>query len=169
MNAAAKPTRRRRQIKTIEFDGQAVYVKKLVRDATDLLVTGRARSVTEAAEMLGYDRAHLSRMLNKPHNKMYLAYAARSHLFSAAPIAAQALVDLLRSDNGKVALDAARFVLGMQGIGPTERSGSSVNLHVSPGYIIDLSGKPHTSAEVVDAEDIEPIEDDTAALIKRLG
>jgi hypothetical protein len=110
-----------------------------VRDAIELLCTGRARTITAAAAKVGLTRERLSRAFSEPHNAEALrARAAREVALSSGRAAAR-LNQLIDSTSQRVALEATKFSLGVAGIKPASDAVSvNVGLELRAGYVIDL-------------------------------
>jgi hypothetical protein len=94
-------------------------VPKKIRLAVDALASGEARTVKEAAEKFGgISREYLSRSLSKPECAQYLKDKAARAVAMGAARAAAKLNELVDSTSQKVALDAAKYSLGVAGIKP---------------------------------------------------
>jgi hypothetical protein len=112
-------------------------VSRRVRHACDLLITGECKTITAAAKRAGLSREHLSRTLRSPHGQVFWTQRAVETIRAAAPIAAQRLVSLLHGASEHVAFDAAKHVLGIEGIAPAERPSVQVNLNQNVGFVVD--------------------------------
>ncbi|MET3299680.1 hypothetical protein [Bradyrhizobium diazoefficiens] len=110
-----------------------------VREAIASIVTGDCKTITAAAEKVGFTREHLSRQLSKPHVTEYLHQKVRRHLAAAAAQAGATKVDLLSSPNEMVKDKASSFILSLAGIQPSSQPSVNVNIDVRAGYVIDLS------------------------------
>lgn len=131
-------------------------ISKRVRHAVDLLVTGRARTQVDAATQAGLSRERLCRALREDHVQGYLEQAVKRTLAtSRAPAAATLLRLLTEAKSEHVQKDAATTLLGINGIGITDR-GPVVNVGVSVGYVIDLRGAGDTTPLI----DVTPGADD---------
>jgi hypothetical protein len=117
-------------------------ISKRVRGAIDLMVSGDAKTIREAAEKVGLARESLSRALSTPHVAEHLRMKVLRSLAMAAARAGAVKVDLLDSDNAIARDRASSFVLGLAGIQPATSPSLSVNIEVKAGYVIDLSDNP---------------------------
>jgi tyrosine-protein phosphatase YwqE len=131
---AAKPAKKER-------------ISKRLAQAIDLLAKGRAITQKAAAEAVGMNAEHLSRSLKKEHVRVFLAQRMRSTIALGALRASERVIELVDADSEHVSLDAARHVLAIEGIKPAETSQVSVNVNVSPGYVIDLSNGPERGSD----------------------
>jgi hypothetical protein len=62
------------------------------------------------------------------------------------------LLELVDASSEHVSLDASKHVLAIEGIRPPDQGQVSVNVGVSVGYVIDLSGNGgNPSATTIDA------------------
>jgi hypothetical protein len=112
--------------------------KKVIR-AIDLMIGGKAKNITEAADQVGIARETLSRNLSRPDIGETMRQKVVRSLAMAAGRASAVKVDLMESDNAIVRERASSFVLGMIGIAPQPNPASvSINLEIKAGYVIDL-------------------------------
>lgn len=121
-----------------------------VRDACDLLASKQCKTITDAAAAVGLTREHLSRELSKPHVQVFLQREARRTITNAAMRASYRVVELLDASSEHVSLDAAKHVLGINGIKPAADAQVSVSIDIKAGYVIDLSDTPGDRAKVVE-------------------
>ena len=113
-------------------------VPKKVRQAIELLVTGQCKSITKAAEKVGWARETLSRRLSRPECAEALRTRAAREVALSSGRAAARLNQLIDSTSQKVALEATKFSLGVAGIRPAADN-VSVNVGIQvAGYVIDL-------------------------------
>lgn len=128
-----------------------------VREAIHLLCYGQAKTVKSAAEKVGLTRERLSRALSEPHIAEYLRTRAARTVGLASGRAAARLNELIDSTSQKVALDAAKFALGVAGIKPAADNVSvNIGLEIKAGYVIDLSERDDPSvAKLVNGTAIE--------------
>lgn len=120
-------------------------ISKKVMKAISLMIDGKAKNITEAAEQVGIARETLSRNLSRPDVADTMRQQVIKSLAAAAARASAVKVDLMESENAIVRERATSFVLGMIGVAP-EQKPTSVNVNVSAGavwgYIIDLRPDP---------------------------
>lgn len=121
---------------------RAPTMSPLVLQACELLLSGNALTITEAAAQLNCTRDHLSRQLNRDHVKAYLQQSAKLETSLAVGFAAKVKLDLLRTGaSEKVRNDIATELMAMSGIqAPKQGNNTNVSVSVSAGYIIDLTG-----------------------------
>jgi hypothetical protein len=96
-------------------------ISKKVTRAIDLMIGGKAKNITEAAEQVGIARETLSRNLSRPDVGEQMRTKVMKSLAMAAGRASAVKVDLMESDNAIVRERASSFVLGMIGIAPRRR------------------------------------------------
>jgi hypothetical protein len=111
-----------------------------VKKVVNLLESGQAKTITEAATIVGVSREFISRSLGKVHVTDWLHARAKKKLSMAVVRAATVKVALLDSASDHVRNDASSEILQLADIRPTPNSSPLVNVNVSPGYIINLSG-----------------------------
>lgn len=126
-------------------------ISKKLRKALDLLASVEGIEKQAAAHEAGITPEHLSRSLNKDHVQAYLTRKAKRHLTLAVLRASNVKVDLLAAESERVRSDVASEVLALQGIKPVEDKRASVNINITPGYVINLS-QAGDQAKVVDAD-----------------
>ena len=114
-------------------------ISKKVTRAIDLMITSKAKNITEAAEQVGIARETLSRNLSRPDVAEHMRTKVLRSLTMAAGRASAVKVDLMDSDNAIVRERATSFVLGLIGIAPQQGPAVSINLEIKAGYVIDLS------------------------------
>jgi hypothetical protein len=127
--------------------GKPKRVPRKVANAIRLIETGEVTTIKAAAERVGLSREHLSISLGKPHIQVFLAQRARQTIGAGVLRAAVRAVELIDASSEHVSLDASRGVLAIEGIKPAEASQVSVNVNVSPGYVIDLSNGPERGSD----------------------
>jgi hypothetical protein len=137
-----------------------------VRQAIELLVTGQCKSITKAAEKVGWARETLSRRLSRPECAEALRTRAAREVALSSGRAAARLNQLIDSTSQRVALEATKFSLGVAGIKPAPDNVSvNIGLELRAGYILDLRepGDHAPTAKVIDHEagvvvDAKPVE-----------
>ena len=115
--------------------------KKVIR-AIDLMLGGKAKNITEAAEQVGIARETLSRNLSRPDVAEQMRTKVMKSLAMAAGRASAIKIDLMESDNAIVRDRATSFVLGMIGVAPQQNPTVNISVGVASGYIIDLRPDP---------------------------
>lgn len=140
----------RNLIETEQKDGRETPIPRRVRHACDLLLSGEVGTIKAAAERVNLSREHLSRMLSRDHVRAYIARKTRENIAGLQMRAAAVLGSLLdRADSEHVKKDVALKVLALNGILPDGEGGVQVNVNVTPGYVIDLSG-PDGKGPIID-------------------
>jgi hypothetical protein len=122
--------------------GAPKRVSKKVSKAIDLMIGGKAKTITEAADQVGLARETLSRNLSRPHVAEIMRQRVVKSRAMAAGRASAVKIDLMESDNAVVADRASSFVLGLLGIQPATTPSVNLNIEVKAGYVIDLSDDP---------------------------
>lgn len=121
-----------------------------VRKGCEALVSGAAKTVTDAAKLANISREELSRALSKPHVAEFLKQKACRALAMAAGRAAAKKVELLEAESEHVQNDASTYLLALAGIKPAADAQVSVNIELKAGYVIDLRDDP--PVRTIDAE-----------------
>lgn len=122
--------------------GSPRRISKKVSTAIDLMVSGEAKKISEAAEKAGLARESLSRALSKPHVAEHMRTKVQRALALASARAGATKVELLDSPNEMVRDRASTFVLGLAGIQPATSPSLNVNIEVKAGWVIDLTDDP---------------------------
>lgn len=125
-------------------------ISKRIKRACDALVSGDAKTVTEAAERVGLSREHLSRYLSKPHIAEYLRQKACRSLAIDAARAAAVKGQLLNAGSEHVQNEVSTYLLALAGIKPSTSPQVAVNIEIRAGYVIDLRDDP--PVRTIDAE-----------------
>jgi len=87
-----------------------------------------------------------------PHVEAFIARESRKTIAHGKMRASARLLELVDASSEHVSLDASKHVLAIEGIRPPDQGQVSVNVGVSVGYVIDLSGNAsNPSATVIDA------------------
>ncbi|MCC6314809.1 MAG: hypothetical protein IT337_12445 [Thermomicrobiales bacterium] len=115
-----------------------------MQQALALLAT-RGMTQRDAARKAGISEFHLSRELRKPQIQAFIARKARESISVGALRASARVLELLDAASEHVSLDASKHVLAIEGIRPPDQSQPLVNIAISPGYVIDLSGGSHVA------------------------
>lgn len=120
--------------------GKPKRVPRKVRHAIRLILSGEVTTVKAAAERAGLSREHLSKSLGMPHIEAFIASESRKTIAHGKMRASARLLELIDASSEHVSLDASKHVLAIEGIRPPDQGQVNVNVGVSVGYVIDLSG-----------------------------
>lgn len=112
-----------------------------IAKAVLLLVSGECKTQKAAAERVGMNASHLCEMLARPKIQAFIARETRKTISQGTMRASARLLELVDASSEHVSLDASKHVLAIEGIKPPENNQVSVNVGVSVGYVIDLSGQ----------------------------
>lgn len=126
-------------------------VPKKVRTACDAIVSGHAKTVTDAAAHAGISREYLSRQLSKPHVAEYLRQKAARTVAIASGRASARIGELIDASSEHVSFDASRHVLAIAGIKPAADPNVSLNIELKAGWVIDLR-EDDERGKIVDAD-----------------
>jgi hypothetical protein len=113
-----------------------------VRQAIRLLLSGECKTIKAAAVRVKIDYSHLSEQLRKPAARVFMEQRTRETIVSAQMPAASTLVRLLNARSEHVQADVAKYALAIAGIAPPQGSQVTVNVDVSPGFVINLGEGP---------------------------
>jgi hypothetical protein len=109
----------------------------------------------EAAKLSGISEFHLSRELKKPQIQAFIA-RKRSEIIAIGSLkAATRAVDLIDAESEHVAAKVSLAILAHTGDVKGDSAQLAVNVGVSVGYVIDLSGQtqqPQPVVQVVEHE-----------------
>ncbi|OSJ22147.1 hypothetical protein BSZ19_47035 [Bradyrhizobium japonicum] len=132
-------------------------ISKKVTKAIELMLGGKAKNITDAADLVGMPRETLSRNLHRDDIEDQIRKHCRRALIMAAPRAAAVKVELLESENSIVRERASSFALSMIGIAP-QASGAAVNVSIEQkaGYVIILTDDPPKVDEAGLMTDVTP-------------
>jgi hypothetical protein len=119
---------------------QKPRISPRIRQAVDLLAKGTARTQRDAASKVGLSEEHLCRMLKKPQVRAFLAERTRQTLSLGSVRAGQRLVELLDGSSEKVALEASRHVLALDGFTPPSSPQIVNTFNLLSGYDVVLPG-----------------------------
>lgn len=131
-------------------------IPKRVRQAISMLVSGRAITQKAAAEAVGMHEATLCRQLKRSTVRVFYEREARDSIARGVMRASARLMDLVDGESEHVSFDAAKHVLGIAGIKPSNDSQVSVSVDIRAGYVIDLSRglrgeRVSQAVEIIDA------------------
>lgn len=118
-----------------------------VKRAIEALVTGEVKFQKEAAKLVGLSDTYLCGALKKPAAEVYYSRRSREIIRGATMRASARAVQLLDAQSEHVSADMTKHLLAINGIKPAEASQVSVNVNVSPGYVIDLSNGPERGSD----------------------
>jgi ParB-like chromosome segregation protein Spo0J len=117
-------------------------IPRKVHQAIELIATGRAKTITAAAERVGYARETLSKHLSRPECIEAMKARAAKEVALGSGRAAARLNELMEGPSAKVALEATKYSLGVAGIKPADTAVNvNLGLELKAGYVIDLSGR----------------------------
>lgn len=120
--------------------GKERPISKRLRRVVDLLVSGECKTQKAACVRIGMHPDHVCRELKKPQVQAFIARRTRETISAGTMRASARLLELVDASSEHVSLDASKHVLAIEGIRPPNDSQVSVNVGVSVGYVIDLSG-----------------------------
>jgi hypothetical protein len=120
-----------------------------IAKAVRMLLSGECKTQKAAAERVGMNASYLCDVLTRPKIQAFIARETRRNITQGTMRASARLVELVDASSEHVSLDAAKHVLAIEGIKPPEQGQVSVNVGVSVGYVIDLSGQAGHGAPVV--------------------
>jgi hypothetical protein len=131
--------------------GKEPRISKRMRKVLTLLAT-RGMTQREAAKRGGMSETYLSTALRKPEIGAFIARESRRNIQISAWRASNRIAELVDASSEHVSLDASKHVLAIEGIRPPDQGQVSVNVGVSVGYVIDLSGSaPGKPVTTIDA------------------
>lgn len=119
-----------------------------MRKVLTLLAT-KGMTQREAAKQGGMSETYLSTALRKPEIGAFIARRSRENIQIGVLRASARINELVDAQSEHVSLDASKHVLAIEGIRPPDQGAINVNVGVSVGYVIDLSGAAQT-AKVID-------------------
>jgi hypothetical protein len=118
-----------------------------VRRAAELLESGEAKSVAEAARQLECSRGYLSRHLNRPDVLAKLKSEARLEIAHSLTRAVRTKISMLDSASDHVKSEAASEIMALNGIQAPRAPTMAVQVNNfgadSPGYVIRLSTRTY--------------------------
>ena len=140
---------------------KARRIPRKVIEATEVLLDGRAKNLTQAAKLVGCSREYLSRVLSqRPDCVQYMREKAARVLGVAVPVAAARMANLIHAESEHVSYRASEHVLGVAGLKPAADNVSvNIGVEIRAGYVIDLSedGREQKiiGGQVIDAKPVE--------------
>lgn len=118
---------------------KAPRIPPKVVEMADALLEGRARNLSQAAELVGCTRQYASQVFKqRPDCVAYVQQRAARALGISSAVAAAKMQSLIHAESEHVSFRAADRVLGINGIAPPRDPQVSVNVSVRSGYILDL-------------------------------
>lgn len=143
-----------------------VRIPKRISQAIDLIASGDVKYQKDAAERVGLTAEHLSRMLAKPHVRGVLHARATENLARGTLRASARMLELVDATSEHVSLDAATKVLAIAGIRPPDDGrGTTVNVGVSVGYVLDLRPGEQAPSHAAGAQHAVTLEHDTGGSV----
>ena len=132
--------------------GKPKRIPRKIANAIRLIETGEVKTVKAAAERVGLSREHLSISLGKPHIQAFLTQRSRQTIGAGVLRASVRAVELIDAGSEHVSADMTKHVLAIEGIKPASDTQLSVNVSVSPGYVINLNTPRTISPDRSDVE-----------------
>lgn len=105
------------------------------------LLATKGMTQREAAKQGGMSETYLSTALRKPEIQAFIARKTRETIATGVLRASARVLELVDAASEHVSLDASKHVLAIEGIRPPSDTHHTVNVGVSVGYVIDLSGQ----------------------------
>jgi hypothetical protein len=131
-----------------------------IAKAVTLLLTGECKTQKAAAERVGLNASYLCDALTKPKIQAFIARETRRTIAQGQMRASARLLELVDASSEHVSLDASKHVLAIEGIRPPDQGQVNVNVGVSVGYVIDLSGQQsQPSVTTIDTRLTQPASD----------
>jgi len=115
----------------------------------------------EAAKQAGMSENWLSTALRKPEIQAFIARKTRETIQLGTLRASNRILELVDASSEHVSLDASKHVLAIEGIRPPDQGQVSVNVGVSVGYVIDLSGNAGNPSATVNGTRVTQPDTDT--------
>jgi hypothetical protein len=135
--------------------GKTTRIPKNILRALELLASGECKTVKAAAERVGITREWLSRLMQRSHIQAFITRKSRENIQRGTMRASARLIELIDAESEHVAAKVAERILTSEGILRSDSGQVSVNVGVSVGYVIDLSG---SAAPTIDAQLTRTIE-----------
>jgi hypothetical protein len=121
-----------------------------VARAIELLLTGEVTTQKAAAERVGLNAQHLSKMLQRDYIRVFCERRARQTISAGLMRASSRLNELVDAGSEHVSLDATKHLLGIAGIAPAPTASVNVNIELKAGYVIDLSERNPGNEQIVE-------------------
>src|ERR1700722_6320160 len=102
-------------------------IPKKIKAACDAIISGQAKTVTDAAALAGISREYLSRQLGEPHVQEHLRQKAARNVAIASGRASARIGELIDAGSEHVSFDASKHVLAIAGIKPVGESPINLN------------------------------------------
>ena len=113
-------------------------IPRRIGEVVELLLSGACKTQKAACERTGMNQQYVSVALRKPEIRVFIARRVREHLSAGTLRASAKLLELIDSGSQRVAFEASKHVLALDGIRAVEGPSVSVNIDVKAGYVIDL-------------------------------
>jgi hypothetical protein len=141
--------------------GRQPRISKPIRRACELLASGECKTIKAAAERVNVSREWLSRMLQRDHVRVFCERKSREILSHGMLRASSRMLELVDGPAAGTAYDAAKFTLAVNGIKPEPDQVAGLSVHVSAGFVVDLSGQAGTitAKPLIDNETGEQLDD----------
>lgn len=117
--------------------GKPKQISKRAKTGIRLILQGEVKSQSEAAKRINMNESHFSELIHSPAGRAFIARERSKTIAVGSLRAAARLVDLVDAASEHVAFNASQHILAIEGIRPPEQSQASVNIHISPGYVIN--------------------------------
>jgi IS30 family transposase len=130
-----------------KLDKEPRISRRMRQVLTDLATKGMTQRA--AAERAGMNESHVSRELRKPQIQAFIARKSHENIQRGMLRASARLVELVDAESEHVAAKVSERILTSEGILKSDTSHPVVNVGVSVGYVIDLSGQT-AGAKVID-------------------
>lgn len=141
--------------------GKPARISPAVRKAVQLLLTGECKTQKAAAERAGISPVWLCLQLKKPAVEVFIANEARKTIAQGQMRASARLLELIDASSEHVSLDATKHTLAIGGIRPPDDGrGTTVNVGVSVGYVLDLRPGEQAPSHAAGAQVSTTIEHD---------
>jgi hypothetical protein len=122
-----------------------------ISQAVEMLVSGEKKTITSTALALGLTREHLSKSLRTPRAQAFIEQRTREVLSASRMPAAATLLRLLEfAQSERIKTDIAIHLLAVNNHKPPSNGAPIVNVGLSVGYVIDLSGAPRDTQPTLD-------------------
>ena len=138
-------------------------ISRRVKRAIRMMIDGKAKTITAAAELADLSREALSRALSRPNVVKYLHEKTLRSLGIAAARAGAVKIELLESRNARVRSEVATYLLAIAGIKPAADPQVSISIEAKAGWVVDLRDEPKTGDPPAPAPKIIEHEPATAA------
>lgn len=132
-------------------------IGRALKHAIRLLLSGECSTVKAAAERANLTREHLSKCLGLPHVQAFIDIETRKTISSGKMLAGARLLQLVHASSEHVSLDAAKHVLAIEGIKPSEDAQIVNNINLLPGYVLDLNPAQVIEHQPAHTQSVDPV------------